>query len=146
MKTLLIPFNIKDRNGNIYTKESIDWDKISKSQYGVIGHKKEDLNILSDKLSHFVSSINVDEDGLYGNVDILPTTQGIKMKEQINNGAEYFYRFNGVVSNDGKFTKIDILWSFNAVLSHNDPFYGNMLIRKNKIKKIKEKIDGRNTI
>ena len=163
---LLIPFNIKDKQGRWYDINSYDWDKlIKKSQsigvFGKIGNSS--INSIT-AITHQINNIYVCSFGVYGDIELLPTKpndldiflkSGIEMVFRTigerdysiqyckyNNiyGVELVFKTIGECDYSIQYCKYNNIYGFNAILKVND-LYGDILYRGKKIKKLLKNIN-----
>ena len=86
-----------NRNGRVYPKEL--WENVVNSDYvaeainthtffGELDHPEERLEVSLQNVSHAINNIWLESDGVYGELDILPTPQGKVVSELIDYGSE----------------------------------------------------------
>lgn len=141
---LLIPFNVKDKNGMWFDIDSYDWNKlkqsVQKSLFGKIGHTDGTIQ-LSD-ISHQIINIYIKPTGVYGDIRVLEFGYGKSLGELINNGYEFVFRNAGITSYNsitGYCSFYEFL-GFNAILKCDD-VYDQIIWRSDKIKKILSNIN-----
>ena len=88
---------LPNRNGRVYPKEL--WENVVNSDYvkeainthtffGELDHPEERLEVSLQNISHAINDIWIEDDGVYGELDILPTPQGKVVNELIDYGSE----------------------------------------------------------
>ena len=77
---MVLPFNEKSRiTNNVYTKECIQ------TAFDNYTEQLKDNDIVVD-LSHKITSINLKDEGIYGDIELLDTEEGNNFKQLIDNG------------------------------------------------------------
>ena len=129
MRFELLRANEVNQNGRMYTKEAIekmitDFNKIKERgtpAYGEMG-MNGGTDISLSKISHIVDELHFDGDRLYGEIKILDTDAGKKLKPLIEEGQVVFRsRSIGSVNEDG-IVEVKKLISFDAIPAWEDPF------------------------
>ena len=86
-----------NRNGRVYPREL--WENVVNSEYveeainthtlyGESSHPEERLEVDLANVSHAINDMWIEDDGVYGTVDILPTPQGQIINSLIEYGSE----------------------------------------------------------
>ena len=124
-KVVLIPFDIRNGNGRIYTKTALKkvikelQKKISELGvlFGELGYPDSFDTTLSN-VSHEITKIWIEKNKLMGNIRPLNTKSGKILSEHIN---DYVFRprSTGVVGENG-IIEIKKLFTFDAILKKND--------------------------
>ena len=141
---LLIPFDIRDKNGYYYDNNSYDWDlliKKSNDAPGIFGAFCDDKDIYLHHMSHNIRNIKKTYYGIYGDIYIIETTMGQELESLIKSGIDIVFRPRVEAEVDIqtmyiKAFKIDV---FHSMLKTNDN-YGDIIYRKDKLHKIKNNI------
>ena len=77
---MVLPFNEKSRiTNNVYTKECIQ------TAFDNYTEQLKDNDIVVD-LSHKITSLNLKDEGIYGDIELLDTEEGNNFKQLIDNG------------------------------------------------------------
>ena len=77
---MVLPFNEKSRiTNNVYTKECIQ------TAFDNYKEQLKDNDIVVD-LSHKITSLNLKDEGIYGDIELLDTEEGNNFKQLIDNG------------------------------------------------------------
>ncbi len=77
---MVLPFNEKSRiTNNVYTKECIQ------TAFDNYTEQLKDNDIVVD-LSHKITSLNLKDEGIYGDIELLDTEKGNNFKQLIDNG------------------------------------------------------------
>ena len=129
MRFELLRVNEVNQNGRMYTKEAVkqmiedferNRDRVG-AFYGQMG-MNEGMDINLSKISHTVDELHFDGDRLYGEIKILDTDAGKKLKPLIEEGQVVFRsRSIGTVNEDGM-VEVKKLISFDAIPSWEDAF------------------------
>lgn len=141
IKHNLIYFNVMNKNGRIYTKNSYDFNKLNnKTIYGELGHP-DNTDISLSNISHTISNIENYQNCLIGEVNVLSTTKGKILKSMIDNGIKVVFRprSTGNVDRYGNVT-LEKLYTFDAILLKDDSFENVIVFRRKKIEKIMKNI------
>ena len=129
MRFELLRVNEVNQNGRMYTKEAVkqmiedferNRDRVGVF-YGQMGmNEGTDINL--SKISHTIDELHFDGDRLYGEIKILDTDAGKKLKPLIEEGQVVFRsRSIGSVNEDGT-VEVKKLISFDAIPSWEDAF------------------------
>jgi len=139
IKVNLIPFGFKNLNNRIYTKESIDFNKLKEKidngrLYGELGMGEMDISL--SRVSHLITNIELKNNYLMGEVEILNTPNGNILNDLLNTNTIVFRpRGIGNVDENG-YTILTNLITFDAIPVEEDSFkeYTNILkLRSKKI-------------
>ena len=120
MKTrqLLMKFNTVNQNGRMYTKDSL-MPYLKDDILGGIGYDQDSIINLKN-VSHKVSNLTIENDELWGDIEILDTKEGELLKTIIN---EVVFRPKGVGEINEKQEVVNYsLISFDAVSKDKDAF------------------------
>jgi hypothetical protein len=119
MKTQLMRLNHLNKNGRIYTPESLE-KFLEKGYYGEIGHPQNPIVDLG-KVSHEVYDLRIEDDILVGEVKILPNPNGEILKLIL---SEVVFRPRGMgnVNEQSKQVENFQLLSFDAIPRDQDTF------------------------
>jgi len=139
---LLIPFNIKDKNGLWYNRESFDTINIEKSVqkglFGSMGYVESTINL--SEISHQIINIEIRNSGIYGDIRVLDSGYGRHLNEIIDNGINLVFRYVGMSSEDSSgYSTVFEIWGF-PVMGRKDDIYDEIIWRGDKLKKILKKI------
>jgi hypothetical protein len=144
--TVLIPLNIKNKNGRIYTKENLEThvqDFIDRKNnlgviYGEFGHPDTADTSLS-RVSHIIKNIWFEGNKLMGEIELLNTYYGKEAKSYIDDGITLVARPRsaGTVDEQG-YVHLEKLFTFDLIEQQNDAFYGIKELRKVKLKKLED--------
>ena len=144
---LLIPFNQYTKTGKIYNVNSYDWNKIINKGaftgvlFGEFGGDNSNLDIIIKYISHTISNIRVEDDGLFGDIKILETKTGNILKKYINVGFQIFFRMKAYTKYYSKNpVVISNIVTFNAY-TIDDDWYNVVEFRNFKINKIMNRIN-----
>jgi hypothetical protein len=141
---VLIPLNIKNKNGRIYTKENLEEHVqdflIRKNNVGVIYGEMDhpdSFNINLSRVSHTIDDIWFENNNLMGKITILNTLWGKEAQELIKDGIplEARPRSSGTVDSNG-YVHLKKLHTFDLIDQQNDAFFGNQELRKIKLNKL----------
>lgn len=136
-KQLVLPFNTPTKQGHTrFYHYSYNWDiiqdRINNGTY--IGtYSQFDLDVNFKDVSHEITKLYIEEDGIYCDIRVLSTDKGKLLKNHIKLNMDIIFRF--LISFDSKICE----FKFNTILAlSSDDDYFNMLIynRKMKIKKL----------
>lgn len=132
LKTELLKIGVKNLNERIYTEEAVN-EMVNqfmekKNSIGVFFGQMgfpEDMEINLSRVSHDVERIWVENNILYGEIRVLDTPEGEKIKN-IMSGIEdrpivFRSRSAGTVNEDGT-VNIQKLLSFDAIPKDQDPY------------------------
>jgi hypothetical protein len=145
-KEYLVPFNVMNKNGRIYTKNSYDWNKlINESPYfGEIAeehdYRKNNSSVKLSNVSHSIENIKIYQDGIYADIKILETHKGKLLKNLINSGIGFVFRLFGFGTTNTGTTNIKSINGFDALLIENDS-YEPHIFRRQKIERIMKRIN-----
>jgi len=138
-KELLLPFNVKNKNGRIYTKESIvNIDELLRASNSdiLIGeclyldtqnqYNTESTTVPKfpsiQNVSHLNNNIEITDEGIYGDVKMLDTKYGNLLKELYEDGKIVFRpQLTGTVNENGVIENCNII-SFDAIFKQDDAF------------------------
>ena len=139
---LLIPFNIKDKSGLWYDKnsfQSIDLEKVvQKGLFGSMGYVESTINL--SEISHQIINIEIRNSGIYGDIRVLNSGYGRHLNEIIDNGINLVFRYVGMSSEDSSgYSTVFEIWGF-PVMGRKDDIYDEIIWRGDKLKKILKKI------
>ena len=144
MIKVLIPLNIKNKNGRIYTKENIEpcvQDFIYRINnngpiFGQIDHP-DSFDISLSKASHIIKNIWFENNNLVGEITPLTTYYGKQLKELISSGVYFSVRPRsiGFVDING-YVQLEKIITFDIILSIHDSFYDIRKIRLDKLSKL----------
>jgi len=123
MKENLLPFG-RNKNGTIYSKDSCDWSKIKEmsDKNMLMGELRHEAGIYPldtsfSKISHSINDLEVNDDGIWGDIKILDTSSGRVLQELLKDKDIYNIgissRFTGKIRNG--IVEIDDLYSFDYV-------------------------------
>jgi hypothetical protein len=121
MKTQLMRLNHLNKNGRIYTPESLEkFLEKGKEYYGEIGYPQSTIVDLG-KVSHRVHDLRIEDDILVGEVEILSTPNGKTLKSIL---SEVVFRPRGMgnVNEQSKQVEDFQLLSFDAIPKDQDVF------------------------
>lgn len=107
---------LPNRNGRVYSREL--WENVVNSDYvketinthtlfGELDHPEERLEISLQNVSHAINNMWLEEDGVYGELDILPTPQGQVVNQLIEYGSEIGISSRGTGSVNGNVVDAD---------------------------------------
>ena len=139
MKEVLIPLNIKNRNGRIYTREELEPHVNSlNTLYGELGHGISTIINVMDS-SHTISNLNFINSNLVGDIQISNSIKGKQLQSLIDSGIKFVFRPRsiGLVDING-YVKLDKLISFDAIVLSDDAWYDLKQIRKLKLEKLNQ--------
>lgn len=137
VKTTLAKADVLNKNGRIYTKEALERmiaqfeerKNLTGCFFGELDYPessgREDFTtVLLTNVSHNVKKMWIEEGVLYGEIQILQTPAGEKIKELLQNQSVVFRsRAIGNVNEDGT-VEIEKIISFDAVPADTDAFKG----------------------
>lgn len=129
--TELLKIGEKNLNGRIYTEEAVNemvnqftWIRNTNGVFfGQMGFP-EDLDVNLSKVSHSVERIWVENNTLYGEIRILDTPEGNKIRDimaEVDRSVVFRSRSTGSVNEDGT-VNIEKLISFDAIPKDQDPY------------------------
>jgi hypothetical protein len=121
MRTQLIRLNHLNKNGRIYTPESLEkFLGKGKEYYGEIGFPQNAMVDLG-RVSHKIHDLRIEEDILVGEVEILSTPNGEILKSML---SEVVFRPRGMgnVNEQSKQVENFQLLSFDAIPKDQDAF------------------------
>jgi hypothetical protein len=129
------------KNGVYFEMDSYEWEKYTNKaiHWGQIGDDTSSIDLVMKNISHEIKNIEINEDGIYGDVIILNTEKGRLLNNILQQSGAYSFTVNctGSIQDDGK-VLIKHLTSFDIVpISLTE-------LRSNKIKKIKKRINENN--
>lgn len=136
---LLIPFNVKDKNGLWYNRESFETINIKKATqkglFGKIGYVESTIPL--SEISHQIINIEIKDSGIYGDIRILNFGYGINLNGMIDRGDNLVFRYVGVSSATPLtgYNTVFEFWGFPVMLQQDD-IYDQSIWRKGKIDKI----------
>lgn len=143
---VLIPLNIKNKNGRIYTRENLENHVQEFNQrisnlgviYGEFGHN-DSMDTSLSRVSHTISNIWFEDNKLMGKIKLLNTYYGKEAKSFIEDGIPLVARPRsaGTVDDQG-YVHIKKLFTFDLIDQQNDSFYGIRELRKIKLEKLDE--------
>jgi len=140
---LLIPFNIKDKNGMWFDEDSFYWETLNeKTLFGVIGEDFEVGATSLSKASHQIINFQIKNSGVYGDIRILNSSEGDKLKAFDDNNIDIVFRNSGAIdynATNGYCKALDI-WGFNMMLKSDD-IYDEIVWRSGKLNKILSNIN-----
>jgi hypothetical protein len=131
IKTVLLKIGEKNLNERIYTEEAVNemvnqfMEKRNTNGvfFGQMGFP-EDMEVNLSKVSHNVERIWVENNTLYGEINILDTPKGKELKNimsEIDNSIVFRSRSIGTVNEDGT-VNIQKIISFDAIPKDQDSF------------------------
>jgi hypothetical protein len=144
IKRDLIYFDVKTKNGRIYSKNDINLTELisrikNGSLYGEIDHPQR-LEISLGNVSHLITDLELYGSILYGTIKILDTDKGRMLKELVKDNLVVFRpRGQGTVNPNGTVSNYKVL-TFDAILSSDDAFFDITILRRCKINRLMEKI------
>jgi hypothetical protein len=129
--TELLKIGEKNLNGRIYTEEAVNemvnqfmWKRNTNGVFfGQMGFP-EDMDVSLSKVSHSVERIWVENNTLYGEIRILDTPEGNKIRDimaEVDRSVVFRSRSTGSVNEDGT-VNIEKLISFDAIPKDQDPY------------------------
>lgn len=141
MKSIFITLNVKNKNDRIYTKENIEIaveEFLDRKYicYGELEHTNT-FDMSLSRVSHTVDNIWFHGNKLMGEITILNTYYGKKLKDLISYGTVFSVRprSTGIVDTNGYVHLSEIL-TFDVVMLENDSFCDIKMLRKIKLEKI----------
>lgn len=151
---ILIPLNVKNKNGRIYTRENLEshvQDFLSRKKsigvtYGEMDHPDTfDINL--SRVSHTIDDIWFKNNKLMGKVTLLDTYYGKIAQELIKDGIilEVRPRSAGTVDSNG-YVHLKKLFTFDLIEQQNDAFFNNQKLRKLKLDKLNRFLKNDNNI
>lgn len=137
-QTDLIHFNYENKNGHIFQKNNIILPKLNNQVlFGELTHPKT-TDITLSNVSHTISNIKIIGNALYGDIKILDTDKGKRLKELIKeNIVQFRPRTTGIVNTDGTISNYRI-YTFDAIIGEDA--FDAIKIRSIKIDKILKNI------
>lgn len=98
----LIQFDTVNKNGVTYSKDAMEKALISHIDgnpiLGQIGGYEFNYRLHLSNISHRIDNVNIQDDGLYGDVNILETPNGEILKSLLETGMTFYFGPNGVGS------------------------------------------------
>jgi len=146
-KKVLIPLDIKNKNGRIYTKknlethvqEFIDRKNTLMVIYGEFDHPDIFDTSLS-RISHTIENIWFEGNKLMGEVRILNTHYGKELQSLIDEDIEVVFRPRSAGSVDSMgYVHLKKLFTFDAITIDKDAFYSIQEARKMKLNRLIKK-------
>lgn len=130
-KATLIEFDKKNLNDRIYRKENFDsfMEELSNGKnqiYGELG-QSSNMDISLKNVSHVINNITINDDGIYGDVEILNTPKGKEVSKLLekNSNIGISSRGMGKITEDGYIEKFK-LFTFDIV---PDPSFANTVLK-----------------
>ncbi len=127
METFLPFLTHKNSNGRIYNKESFENVNISKfnGSYGMLmddNHEDEDTVLF--QRTHIIKNIEMNDKGIFGDIEILSSQRGTYVKKLIESGVEFIVRPSlfGTIENDNGMVYVQSIRSFDLSLKELDTF------------------------
>jgi len=142
---LLIPFNIKDKYGMWFDKNSYDWGELLKKEkqslFGQIDATDRFGDVILSEISHQIINIKIKDSGVYGDILILEFGYGLNLKALLHSGIDMVFRNAAAIEydNDTGYCKIADIWGFSAIVKKDD-VYGDIIYRRKKLNKILHEI------
>ena len=144
--TVLIPLNVKNKNGRIYTKENLEThvqDFIDRKNnlgviYGEFGHP-DNMETSLSRASHVIKNIWFENNKLMGDIELLNTYWGKEAKSYIDDGITLVARPRsaGTVDEQG-YVHLEKLLTFDLIDQQTDAFYDVKELRKIKLERLDE--------
>ena len=134
-RTDLIHFGYINKNGRIYEEENIDLNNLNNSTLlGELGDPNR-FEISLSNVSHQISNFEISCGTLYGDIQVLSTTQG-EMLEKLLQSTDMVFRprGSGVVNKKGTISDYN-LYAFDAIFETDD-FFDVTKLRLSKLKRI----------
>lgn len=141
---ILIPLNVKNKNGRIYTDSELK--DIKDSYYGEYNHIAKTSEISINEISHMISNIRIENNNLIGDITILKTSKGDLLNALINLDVKIVFRPRSIGDVVNGYVKNLKIISFDAVELKNDSFYNIRKERKEKLERLNERMLCNNNI
>ena len=126
MKQTLMKLDTLNKNGRIYTTESVNKaiqeanDKSEKGQLlGELGYGNV-VDIDLKNVSHKISELKIEDNSVVGEIEILDTPSGNKLKDILDQ-VVFRPRGTGNINDKGEVENFKII-SFDAISKHEDAF------------------------
>ena len=118
MKKQLMKLNYMNQNGRIYNSKLLQ-PLLNKKYFGEISHPGTP-NVDLSKISHEISNLRIEEDILYGDVNVLDTPQGKKLNKIL---SEVIFRPRALGNiNEQNVVENFELIAFDAIPKNQDSF------------------------
>ena len=144
IRTKLIEFDKENRNGRIYPKylitPMVEQMKVRNPLYGEFGQDGDVTDISLTNISHTIENITVDDNSIYGDINILNTPNGQIVKNLLNDNQSIGVasRGTGSINEDGTIGADYKLLTFDLVTEPSFDIYISRDKKDQYIDKIQE--------
>jgi len=119
MKKVLIKLNQISKNERIYKPEILE-SFLNKEYFGEINHPDNSV-VNVKKISHKINNLEIKDNELLGEVEILNTPEGNKLKEIGIENVVFRPRGFGNINENKEVENYELI-AFDAILKYSDPF------------------------